>query len=94
MASLIYIEYFYQYLLQEEYVFNTGLGEANIYIYIKMKNINVQVILHAWWLQFQYCGGKLLPYRHCCGHEQHQFHKSLGSQVELIKNPFGIHLPC
>ena len=50
MASLIYIEYFYQYLLQEEYVFNTGLGEANIYIYIyiKMKNINVQVILHAW----------------------------------------------
>ena len=34
MASLIYIEYFYQYLLQEEYVFNTGLGEANIYIYI------------------------------------------------------------
>ena len=46
IASLIYIEYFYQYLLQEEYVFNTGLGEANIYI--KMKNINVQVILHAW----------------------------------------------
>lgn len=62
-----------------------------ILVWPRQSWLQTKIQVLALWHQAQHCEGRQWRCRHCCGHELHQYHRSLESRDGSTESPSGSH---